>query len=91
MFGQLETIFVVPLPAARQLGLMQPKTLLLALIRHAATRLKTRLKIPYYEHLNSMDIVDVQTIQCVVGRVHVGGNRYAIIDRSGSLARVDFD
>lgn len=44
------------------------------------------LDIHYYDKEGQLDIVDLTTIQCVVGRVH-DRNRWALIDRSGQLAR----
>lgn len=92
LFGQLQTIFVVPLPESEVLGLRQSTTLLLASIQHADANLETPLKIPYYNKLGRTDVVDIQSIQCVVGRVRdSSGNRYAILDRSGAAARLEFN
>lgn len=44
------------------------------------------LDIHYYDKEGQLDIVDLTTIQCVVGRVR-DRNRWTLIDRSGQLAR----
>jgi hypothetical protein len=43
------------------------------------------LDIHYYSRTAALHFVDVTNIQCLVGRVK-DGSRWAIIDRSGSLA-----
>jgi len=43
------------------------------------------LDIHYYSRTGALHFVDATNIQCLVGRVK-DGNRWAIIDRSGSLA-----
>lgn len=45
-----------------------------------------RLDIHYYSEEGALDIVDVTTVQCLVGRVYDRG-RWGIFDRSGSLSR----
>lgn len=60
------------------------RTLLLALIREAPFKAESSHQYPvvWYEgQLGSGEVVDVQTIQCVVGRV-LDKKRYWIIDRS---------
>jgi hypothetical protein len=39
-----------------------------------------------------MDVVDMNTVQCLVGRVWMqASKRWAIVDRSGQLARVQWE
>jgi hypothetical protein len=45
------------------------------------------LDIHFYSKLGALHIVDVNSIQCLVGRVKDSDKDWAIIDRSGSLAR----
>jgi len=45
------------------------------------------LDIHLYSKMGPLDIVDITTIQCLVGRVKDRGNTWALIDHSGTLAR----
>jgi hypothetical protein len=65
-------------------------TLVLATIRSAEVSYETSLMIPYYRELSHLEIVDMHTVMCVVGRVKDHRGRWAIIDRSGKSARADF-
>lgn len=66
---------------------MHGETLLLAVIRSCTIEASDdRLDLHFYKQLGRTEVVDLTTIQCVVGRVHDRG-RYAIIDRSGTLSR----
>ena len=52
------------------------------------------LDIHYFTAAGALEVVDLATVECLVGRFKVekGGQKGAIIDRSGSLARsVYFD
>lgn len=46
-------------------------------------------RIPYYKKLGSIEVVDIQMIKCVVGRVQDRG-RFGIIDRSGMVPTVGY-
>ncbi|KAF5374458.1 hypothetical protein D9615_009129 [Tricholomella constricta] len=89
-YGQLENIFVVKLPATPDLELVQPATLILAAIRTCTVEAENSLDMHYYKRQGRTEVVDMTSVQCVVGRVKVG-NMYAIIDRSGSMARGYYD
>ncbi|KAI0819220.1 hypothetical protein BC628DRAFT_1333506 [Trametes gibbosa] len=88
-YGQLRNILVIdlgPIPLASPPQL-QSSVLMLGTIRRCVIESIHRdLDIHYYKKLGALEIVDISTIQCVVGRVQDRG-RFAIIDRSGSLAR----
>lgn len=43
----------------------------------------------YYTATGGIEVVDLNTIQCVVGRIHID-KHWAIIDRSGELAQLKF-
>lgn len=46
------------------------------------------LDIHFYSRMGALDIVDITTLQCVVGRVRdTQPGTWGIIDRSGTLAR----
>jgi hypothetical protein len=78
-FGQLKLVLVLELPPAPQLNLTEPTTVILALIQEAKTELKDG--IHFYKEFGAEEVVDLKTVQCVVGRVK-NGSEWAIIDRS---------
>ncbi|KAJ7017634.1 hypothetical protein C8F04DRAFT_1017428 [Mycena alexandri] len=91
-FGQLQNIFVVKLPAAAELGLETETTLILAAIQKCNVNSRDDLDIHYYQKEGSVEVVDVSSIQCLVGRMKTTDKRFwAIIDRSGNLARPYYD
>ena len=89
LYGQVETFFSVPLPAAAELELDEPFKVVVAAIRKVRTSLKTPLSIPYYSEMGGMEVVDISVIKCLVGRIEDCGE-WAIIDRTAGLARGDF-
>lgn len=82
--------------AARKLGLDSPRALFLAEIMRCRIDAFDELKNHYYRDMGATEVVDLNAIQCVVGRVPVGiagvgrGSRWAVIDRSGPLAQATF-
>ncbi|KAJ6578960.1 hypothetical protein B0H10DRAFT_2236012 [Mycena sp. CBHHK59/15] len=89
-YGQLQNIFVVKLPISDELGLKDETTLILAAVHRCETyaRKDVDLDIHYYQKEGRLEVVDMTSIQCLVGRVKTtNGKDWAIIDRSGSLAR----
>jgi hypothetical protein len=91
-FGQLQHLFVINFSAAtgHELNLDgDDMTVILAAIRTCDIDNDAGpadLDIHYYSRTAALHFVDVTNIQCLVGRVK-DGSRWAIIDRSGSLAR----
>ena len=92
-YGRLEHIFVVqfkgrgPYPGRRQ---GDAHTLFLVAIRTCTLdqpdpQLQA-LDIHCYSSEGPLHVVDIMSLQCLVGRIW-DRNRWAIIDRSGSLAR----
>ena len=91
-YGQIEHIYAVTFTdpqAKKRLNLLQDTVILVALrpcvLDDQAAPFG--LDIHYYSRMGALDIVDVTTVQCLVGRIPIGNGRWAIIDRSGSLAR----
>ena len=90
-YGQLEHILSIKLTD----NLLQeddtiPKTLVLGVIRQCMIEESNEdLDIHYYSHLGPLEIVDISTVMCVVGRIF-DRNRWAIIDKSGALSRAIF-
>jgi hypothetical protein len=81
-FGQLGRILILELPSAPKLHLTKPTTVIVAVIREVKAKLKDGLY--YYDKFGHEEVVDLDTIQCVVGRIQDRGE-WAIIDRSDSM------
>jgi hypothetical protein len=94
-FGRLENILSFELPASAVLGLDQPQYVVFAVVktcRLAQFEDENResgelpIDIHYYSTWGSLDVVDLTTLQCVIGRIQIG-KLTAIIDRTGLLER----
>ena len=82
-FGQLKRILVLELPSSARLNLVAPTTVILALIQGVKATLTNGV---YHYKIPGMDeVVDLTTVQCVVGRIQDRGE-WAIIDRSDEMA-----
>jgi len=92
-YGQLQHIIVLRLDPSDVLGLLEPTSVILAAIRNCTLEpndaQSDTLDIHYYTQNGRLEAVDITCVQCAVGRVKDRG-RWAIIDRSGSLARALF-
>jgi hypothetical protein len=90
-YGQLQHLYLVRFEEAnRVLGLDHPTTVIMAAIRNCKVDDKVEvpgLDLHFYSQMGAMNVVDVTALQCLVGRVPDGKDSWAIIDRSGSLAR----
>jgi hypothetical protein len=77
---------------SRHLALRRSETVVLALIHKCPIKSDhpDGLDIHYYSKASGMDAVDLNTLQCLVGRVKAL-KQWAIVDRSGNLARVHWD
>ncbi|KAF9000079.1 hypothetical protein BDQ17DRAFT_1391373 [Cyathus striatus] len=90
-YGQIEHLYSIKFMNAKALnGLnLTQDTVILAAIRPCVLDSLVAppgLNIHYYSHMGALDIVDITTIQCLVGRVPLSNNKWAIIDQSESLA-----
>ena len=90
-FGQLHKILVIEIPPGVVPSTNQPTTVVLAVISPRETKNETPLNIPYYTEPSKVTprVVDINTVMCLVGRINDRG-RWAIIDRSGDMARAEF-
>lgn len=93
-YGRLEHIYTITFPAGcLGLQIFHPTTYILACIHQCRIRTEdpqlTRLDIHLYKDGDDtrLDVTDITGVQCLVGRVKDGPNGWAIIDRSGTLAR----
>jgi hypothetical protein len=90
-YGQLQHIYVVQFKAGcTELGLSDATTIFLAAIRTCSLdnpdpQLRV-LDMHLYSSDGPVHVVDVTSMQCLVGRI-LDRAKWAIIDRSGSLAR----
>jgi hypothetical protein len=92
-YGQLQHIFVVKMAAAavKQLvGVSKPEVLILGSILTCEIEEKNDMDMHYYKTHGRTEVVDITTVQCLVGRVKDRGS-WTIIDRSGNLARATFE
>ena len=83
-FGQLNRVLVLELQAAQQLDLTRPTTIILALIQEVKATLRDGI-YTYKEFCSAEEVVDLKTVQCVVGRVKDRG-MWSIVDRSDNVA-----
>ncbi|KAJ7177283.1 hypothetical protein C8R43DRAFT_872399 [Mycena crocata] len=94
-YGQLTHIYRVHFsePCAI-LEIDRPTTYILAAIRcctlEPADRELHGLDIHFYSKQGSLDVTDITAVQSLVGRVQDVQHKWAIIDRSGSLARAEW-
>ncbi|KIY48833.1 hypothetical protein FISHEDRAFT_42529 [Fistulina hepatica ATCC 64428] len=85
-FGQLKHIFVVNLAPNALLQLPDHKTLILAGILPCKVSRRNARGMPVYKQMGRYGVVDLECLQCLVGRVHDRGE-WTIIDRSESIQR----
>jgi len=81
-FGQLKHILLLELPLAPRLNLAKPTTLILALIHKVKATLMDG--IYYYKDFGVEEVVDLNTVQCVVGRIKDRGE-WGIINPSDNM------
>lgn len=88
-YGQLQHVMAVNLPAIASFGLQQPTTLFLAGIRSCALLAENSCGMPYYEKMGHFEVVDMNSVQCLVARIpeSKAQKRWAIVDRSSSINR----
>jgi hypothetical protein len=83
-YGQLQHLVTIRLPAAAQYGLFEPTLFALGAIRRCDTgKFSNALEVPMYEQYGEFEVVDLSTLQCLVGRVKVNEHLWAVIDRTG--------
>ncbi|KAJ7745839.1 hypothetical protein DFH07DRAFT_869646 [Mycena maculata] len=95
-YGQLTHIYRVYFPAACVLlKIKEPTTYIFAAIRDCVLEPDDPqllgLDIHFYSRTGQLSVVDMTSVQSLVGRVPTGTNpEWAVIDRSGSLARAQW-
>ena len=93
-YGQLLDIFVIHLPSSPVLHLETDTTLILACIKQyriPRNQHLTPLNIQYHTPQDSLlvEVVDLQTLSAVIGRVQLGNTTY-LIDRSGVAVDAEY-
>ena len=78
-YGQLLRVVVIDVPASPHLNTAQAKTVLHTLIQ--SIKPERCSGITFYKELGPIYSIDLNTVECVVGRVHDRG-RWAIVDRA---------
>ncbi|KAH9857262.1 hypothetical protein C2E23DRAFT_721145 [Lenzites betulinus] len=92
-YGRLEYIFALrfeTVEALTALGLDRPTSVILAAIKPCVvTHSHPRLDIHYSSQYGALSLIDIQCIQCVIGRVQSPEKKglWGIVDRSGALSR----
>jgi hypothetical protein len=81
-FGQLGRILLLELPSAQRLNLDEPTTVIIAIIREVKATLRNG--IYYYKNFGVDKVVDLNMLQCVVGRIR-DRDEWAIIDLSDNV------
>ena len=89
-FGQVQHIIVIHIGPSEELDLQEPETIILAAIRTCAdSKTLPGGSIYYYSREGSLEVVDVNCIQCGVGRIK-DEDRWAIVDQSGEYVHPVF-
>ena len=81
-FGQLKRVLLLELPPTQRLNLDEPTTVIVALVREVKATLRNG--IYYYKDFGVEEVVDLSTLQCLVGRIW-DRDEWAIIDRSDNV------
>ena len=81
-FGQLNHILLLELPSAKRLNLNEPTTVIIALIWEVKATLRNG--IYYYKNFGVDEVVDLNMLQCIVGRIQ-DRDKSGIIDRSDNV------
>ncbi|KAI0714182.1 hypothetical protein C8T65DRAFT_573761 [Cerioporus squamosus] len=90
-YGCLEHILAVNCPPIPGSSHHTSEMLLFAVVRTCEIEeTHSSLDIHYYSKETTLDVLDITTIQCLVGRIRDRG-RWAITDRSGALSRAIYD
>lgn len=90
-YGQIQSLFVITLPPSPVLGTTKPTTLALAAVRQVNIigRSSAGLAVSLAQQMfGALDVVDIQSLDWVVGRVLDRG-KDVFIDRFGSRFALD--
>ncbi|KAF7761920.1 hypothetical protein Agabi119p4_9912 [Agaricus bisporus var. burnettii] len=85
-YGQLKRLVVLDLPIIPELKLDSPSTIIIAIIQSMKEALEDG--VSYCQESSVLEAVDLNTLECVVGRVR-DGNRWGIVDRSNAVTQIE--
>jgi hypothetical protein len=87
-YGQLERILRFELPASRTLRLDAPSTFVYAIIHPAQLDPDNDLGLGlrFYSRMKThVEAIDVQFVECLVGRIKLEHGQFSVVDRTGSV------
>jgi hypothetical protein len=84
-FGQLLCLLIISIPKLQN-DRVQPQKHVYTLIKSVKLINPTTDGIKYYEDFGSMEVINLNQVRCVIGRI-VDHGRWAIVDCSTSSAR----
>ena len=90
-YGQLQHIYAIRFKSeSGDIGLENGTVIILAALKTCIldqpdSQLRN-LDVRFYSVEGAVHVIDITSVQCLVGRIR-DRNRWAIVDRSGSLAR----
>jgi hypothetical protein len=88
-YGQVLRLLIVTVPASPKNGI-EAGSFVYASIKQAKlldVAINTHHKIIYYKDLGATEFVDIDQVQCLIGRIKDRG-KWALIDRSQLLTQV---
>lgn len=94
-FGEVQRVFVIRMPKARELGIKEPETIVLVEVQpcnleEGPGKLKGVNIHLYPDMMDGTEIVDLTTVRCLVGRFRWDG-MWAVFDRSEAEKCMGFD
>jgi len=91
-FRQLLYIIVIPISKSKELKTKKPKNICLVVVQqvHAILPNAHGMPILFYSKTGSLDPIDINSIQCVIGYVGDWG-KWGLVDYSGLLVHVVFN
>ncbi|KAJ7017345.1 hypothetical protein C8F04DRAFT_1215111 [Mycena alexandri] len=94
-YGQLTHIYHIHFPeSCPELRIDAQTTYILAAIRSCTLKddekLLEKLDIHFYSRTGALDVIDITSVQSLIGRVKATKDEWGIIDRSGALARAQW-
>jgi hypothetical protein len=91
-FGQLQCIFVIPIPKSKELKMKKPQYICLAVIQQVVLDPPNAHGvplIPFYSLTGALDPADIKSIQCIVGHIE-DWKKWGLVNCSGPLAYAVF-
>ncbi|KAF9039090.1 hypothetical protein BJ165DRAFT_1352204, partial [Panaeolus papilionaceus] len=78
-YGQLTCTFVINVPRSKRLRVKTPTVVILAFIKKLKIYLRTN-GLVYYKNCGGKELVDINTVKCVIGRIPCTKGEWAIVD-----------